>query len=104
MKTNIIYAKLEKEIITGYLIQFTEKPESGKIFKEGCNFVEKDYEYILEDEKGNKKKVLVKNDFEKAIELPLSLKEKIHVGFSKITNNMFVENLEEFEKSLNKGE
>lgn len=70
---NKLYIKLdETNTIQGYFKQFTEKPESGKVFKIGCNFDET-------------------TDFEKAIVVENLDESRIIIGESKIVNGYFIE-------------
>lgn len=81
METNKIYCKLENNIIQGYFICFAKEPKYRAM---GCNFDES-------------------KDFENVVVISPEYLDKIHIGFSKVENGIFVENLEEYENSL-KGE
>ena len=81
MKIGKLYLKLDNTgTIQGYFKQFTEKAESGKVFKIGCNFDES-------------------KDFENAVVIDSQYLDKIHVGYSKVINGVFYENLEQFQNA-----
>lgn len=75
---NKIYCKLdEQNKIQGYFICFNKEPKYRAM---GCNFDES-------------------KDFENAVVISPEYLDKIHIGFSKVENGVFVEN-KEYENSL----
>ena len=71
METNKIYCKLdENKTIQGYFICFAKEP---KYRATGCNFDES-------------------KDFENAVVINPEYLDKIHVGYSKVENGVFIEN------------
>ena len=74
---NKIYCKLNNEkIIEGYFICFAKEPKYKAM---GCNFDES-------------------KDFENAVVISQEYIDKIHIGFSKVENDVFVENKEQFKQ------
>lgn len=68
---NKIYCKLnENKTIQGYFICFAKEPKYRAI---GCNFDES-------------------KDFENAVVIDSQFLDRIHVGFSKVENGIFIEN------------
>ena len=71
METNKIYCKLdENKIIQGYFICFAKVPKYRAM---GCNFDES-------------------KDFENAVVIDSQYLDKIHAGYSKVENDIFIEN------------
>ena len=71
METNKIYCKLdENNVIQGYLICFAKEPKYRAM---GCNFDES-------------------KDFENAVVIDNQYLDKIHIGYSKVENGVFIEN------------
>lgn len=84
METNKIYCKLGANnpdelpyTIQGYFICFAKEPKYRAM---GCNFDES-------------------KDFENAVVISPEYLDKIHIGYSKVENGVFVENKEEYENS-----
>lgn len=78
METNKIYCKLdENKVIQGYFICFAKEPKYSAM---GCNFDES-------------------KDFENADVIDSQYLDKIHVGYSKVINGVFYENLEQFQNA-----
>ena len=82
METNKIYCKLENNTIQGYFIWFAKEPKYRALAV--GNFDES-------------------KDFENAVVIDSQYLDLIRVGYSKVENGVFVENLEEYENSQ-KGE
>ena len=71
METNKIYSKLdENKVIQGYFICFAKVPKYRAM---GCNFDES-------------------KDFENAVVIDSQYLDKIHIGYSKVENGVFIEN------------
>ena len=71
METNKIYCKLdENKVIQGYFICFAKEPKYRAM---ACNFDES-------------------KDFENAVVIDSHYLDKIHIGYSKVENGIFVEN------------
>ena len=71
METSKIYCKLnENKVIQGYFICFAKEPKYRAM---GCNFDES-------------------VDFENAVVIDSQYIDKIHVGYSKVENGVFIEN------------
>ena len=84
METNKIYCKLGSNnpdelpyTIQGYFICFAKEPKYRAM---GCNFDES-------------------KDFEDAVIIDSQCLDKIHVGYSKVINGVFYENLEQFQNA-----
>lgn len=71
METNKIYCKLdENKVIQAYFICFAKEPKYRAM---GCNFDES-------------------KDFENVVVIDSQYLDKIHVGYSKVENGIFIEN------------
>ena len=82
METNKIYCKIdENKVIQGYFICFAKNPKYRAM---GCNFDES-------------------KDFANAVVIDSQYIDKIHIGYSQVIYETFVENREQYELSLKQG-